>query len=648
MQLFSIENLSLAAEVTVVLLLIAFALPQKTVQPVQEASEGKTMSWEPAKHYFLRFCMLRGLYLKHFRVNHENGESGPGEPYISKEMEDDPDRPSVPAPWHDRLTHLLNRHGFDAVLKEWMALDPHHRGDSCISMVTASSYSDLVTTHGAMITEQAIQRIASQLALSLSDQAIVAKYLPDRFVVLHFATQLANCHKTFEAVQQSIAEVGFFQVAGEPLSLPCSISIVPLSGDSTAHTKIDELDEGIVEAQQSGRSILSRVDDNWTEAPPASEPTAPLAKPIDSVSQAEIAPNSSMESNGTASIQRAPDQDAQSSSTATIENQSQIDDSSSASNDISAVANADDIAALFAQINSNKANKSQENQKQADQIPADAVQAATADSAISIIPVDKSEAASADDIAALFASMKPNATSAPVAKASTTAPVAAATASKPAEEIDPSEAASADDITALFAAIKPNAPKAPVPSVPKSSAETKQVVAPTTTPTTTLIEQSTTSQYPARPVDAEDLNEAATADNIAALFATVKSGLKPTPPAEPASAKLNSPIPSAVPVAAVSAQAVSTADPASPPVPTGDQLAEVATADDIAMLFQSVKPKASQPAVAKVPVIETQPVVATTPASPPAQPASAPKIEMDLASNASSDDIAALFASMKK
>jgi len=581
-------------------------------------------------------------------VNHENGESGPGEPYISKEMEDDPDRPSVPAPWHDRLTHLLNRHGFDAVLKEWMALDPHHRGDSCISMVTASSYSDLVTTHGAMITEQAIQRIASQLALSLSDQAIVAKYLPDRFVVLHFATQLANCHKTFEAVQQSIAEVGFFQVAGEPLSLPCSISIVPLSGDSTAHTKIDELDEGIVEAQQSGRSILSRVDDNWTEAPPASEPTAPLAKPIDSVSQAEIAPNSSMESNGTASIQRAPDQDAQSSSTATIENQSPIDDSPSASNDISAVANADDIAALFAQINSNKANKSQENQKQADQIPADAVQAATADSAISIIPVDKSEAASADDIAALFASMKPNATSAPVAKASTTAPVAAATASKPAEEIDPSEAASADDITALFAAIKPNAPKAPVPSVPKSSAETKQVVAPTTTPTTTLIEQSTTSQYPARPVDAEDLNEAATADNIAALFATVKSGLKPTPPAEPASAKLNSPIPSAVPVAAVSAQAVSTADPASPPVPTGDQLAEVATADDIAMLFQSVKPKASQPAVAKVPVIETQPVVATTPASPPAQPASAPTIEMDLASNASSDDIAALFASMKK
>lgn len=647
MQLFSIENLSLAAEVTAVLLLIAFAWPQKTDEPVQGPSAGNSLNWEPAKYYFLRFCMLRGLYLTHFRLNRENGTSGPAEPYIAKETEDNPDRPSVPAPWQDRLTHLLNRLGFDAVLAEWMAMDPHHRGESCISMVTASSYSDLVTAHGAMVTEQAIQRIASQLTRSFSEQAIVAKYLPDRFVVLHFDTQLANCHKLFEAVQQSIAEVGFFKVAGEPLSLPCSISIVPLSGDSTANTKMDELDEGIVEAQQSGRSILSRIDDCWTEAPPASETYAPLAKTFDGVSHAELDPNPSMESNGTASNQLAPDQDVQSSSKANIENQSSIYDPSSASNDISAVANADDIAALFAQISSNKAIKSQENQKQTNQNPAATVQSATAGSPASITPVNVSEAASADDIAALFASMKPNAKSAPVEKASTDSPVAAASASKPVEEkseIDPSEAASADDFAAMFASIKPNAPKAPVPSAPTIPAETKQVVA----PITPLTDQARTSPSPARPIDAQDLNEAATADDIASLFATVKSGLNSKPPAEPGSTQFNSPIPSAEPIAAVSAQAVSTADGALPPVPTGDQLGEAATADDIAMLFQSVKPKASQPAIAKAPEIETQPVVASTPASPTAQPVSASKIEMDLASNASSDDIAALFASMKR
>jgi|GEM_PF-3535089 len=545
MQLFSIEHLSLAAEVTAVLLLIAFAWPQKTVEPVDETHAGNTLSWEPAKHYFLRFCVLRGLYLKYFKLNQENGESGPCQPYISKEMEDDPDRPSVPAPWQDRLTHLLNRAGFDAVLKEWMALDPYHRGDCCISMVTASSYSDLVTTHGAVVTEQAIRRIASQLALSLSEQAIVAKYLPDRFVVLHFDSQIANCHKTFEAVQRSIAAVGFFQVAGEPLSLPCSISIVPLSGDSTANTKIDELDEGIVEAQQSGRSILSHVDDCWTEAPPASEPTAPpaskptapLAKSFDGISQAELAPNPSMESNKTESIQRALDQNEQSSPTSIIENQSQIDDSSSASNDISAVANADDIAALFAQINSNKANKSPGDPKQADQNPAAAVQAASANSAASILPVDKSEAASADDIAALFAS------------------------------------------------IKPNAPKAPVTSAPMTPPETKQIVA----PITPLTEQPTTPQSLALPIDAEDLNEAATADDIASLFATVKSGLNSTPQAEPGSAKLKLPIPSAEPIAAVSAQAVSASNGASPPLQADEQLADVASADEIAALFASIK-----------------------------------------------------------
>ena len=257
MQLFSIENLSFAAEAIGILLLLSFAWPRKAIEPLQESSEEKTISWEPAKLYFLRFSVFRGLYLKVFRENQENASTtgGPNAPYTPPDIEGEPDKPSIPTPWQDRLTRLLNRQGFDAVLKEWMSIDESQRGHSCLSMINVATYSDLVTTHGAMVTEQAIQRIASQLALSLSTQAMIARYLPDRFVILHFASQLTDCHKGMETVEKSIAEVSFFKVAGEPFPLPCLMSIVALGSNVAANTNIEELDEaprGLSELARAG------------------------------------------------------------------------------------------------------------------------------------------------------------------------------------------------------------------------------------------------------------------------------------------------------------------------------------------------------------------------------------------------------------
>lgn len=82
-----------------------------------------------------------------------------------------------------------------------------------MSMITLCKCADMVSTHGAMVTEQAIKRFASHLAVSLSGDSLVARYLPDRFVVLHFALRVAACRKIMERIQHGIAEEGFFKVA---------------------------------------------------------------------------------------------------------------------------------------------------------------------------------------------------------------------------------------------------------------------------------------------------------------------------------------------------------------------------------------------------------------------------------------------------
>jgi len=619
MQLLSVENLSLAAEVTVVLLLLSFAWPQNKSDHVESSEVGESISWEPVKVFFLQNWTHRGLYLSQWRRNlFSDVAIPPTKPFHSPSIEDD-ENARIPAPWQDRLTHLLNRQGFDAILNAWQSIDNQHRGASCVSMITLSTYSDLTSAHGAMVTEQAIQQIGKQLSADMSHDSLIARYLPDRFVVLHFAATTAASHRDIALFQARTLDAAFFQTAGESLQLTCNISILELESDSDVNSTMELLEEGVSEGERSGRAILSREDHVWTETPVGLESTS-----IEATAHKVETRSSSAGAKAKEAI----------SSDESVANQSNIEDAQPASTDISAVASPDDIAALFAQINTQKsgaglstASPSRETLEQAEpkDVPSAPVvevgEVATADDiaalfatvkpnpkpATTVIPpitpaptvpeMDKSEAASADDIAALFATVKPtnnqaNATSPAAAKAKpseTAKPVAAA--------VDPNEAASADDIAALFASVKPTnktlnaATSAAAKAQPN---ETAKPVAPIVDP-----------------------NEAASADDIAALFATVKPINKTANAASPAAAK---------------AQPNETAKPVAPVVDPN----EAASADDIAALFATVKPinktdNTEAPAASKARPSETDKPVAP----------------VDPSEVASADDIAALFATVK-
>jgi len=689
MQLISIENLSLAAEVTVVLLLLSFAWPQNRQDHVESSVNGESISWEPVKIFFLHNCTYRGLYLNQWRKNLLSGVAvSPAKPFHPPLIEDD-ENARIPAPWQDRLTHLLNRQGFDAILNAWQSVDSQYRGASCVSMISLSSYSELISAHGAMVTEQAIQRIGKQLSTDMSHDSIIARYLPDRFVVLHFAATSAESHRTMALFHEKTMDNAFFQIVGVPLHLSSSISMLGLESESDVNGIIELLDEGASEAERSGRAILSLEDNDWTETPvglksPSIE-TTPSNPDTQSISSATNGKNA------VAPEEVVPDPEIDLTSVESSTNQSNREDTQPDSSDISAVASPDDIAALFAQINTQKSGAvaiapsplgdtgniaKLPDPKEAPTAPAAEVsEAATADDIAALFatvkpnvkpaapapPVpemDKSEAATADDIAALFASVKPTIkaprAATPVANPDAAKTLPSETAKPAAQAVDPNEAASMDDIAALFATVKPTTKPANIsaPTAPKAqplaTAKTgPEAVDPNEAASADDIAalfatvkpraQAPIAPNPIAPnpiaanaseLSASERAESATADDIAALFATVKTAVKPAP--KPAT-QSTPPEPAQSPSKA----------PASP-IPIGEQLAEVATADDIAMLLASVKPTTA---------VSSQTEQTSKPA-PQSIPASKQSNELvskeELSSNASIDDIEALFAAMKK
>ena len=609
MELLTIENLCIAAEATVVLLLLAFTWrPQKKSEESCANSESGTISWEPAKAAFLQSNLFRGLYLNQLKSKQHGGESHVAP--IARLLHSEDDSPSiVPEPWRDKLTGLLNRTGIDSILHHWISIDPDDRGVSCISMLTITSYAELARVSGAMNTERALRTVAKQVIHDLANSCAIARYQPDRFVVLHFASQMDECHHVMEQLQRTISGQGFFECNGSTVNISCVVTLVDLDDPSELAAKMESLDEGFVKAVDENETILSLVKEEWTNSPPAAA-NRRADGPSSSKLKERVAngkPESrELDEDSVAQSSQSHSDDADEES----ETKQSGDDSTEAdaSNDISAVASPDDIAALFAQINSNKSG-------------AKTGSGAAAQPAASSTsppqppePTELSDTVSADDIAALFASAK--------GKTPEPSKPAPAPEPKPADQGDLTESASSDDIAAMFAsaksaapASKPAAKAAPAPATPPvdltESASADDIAAMFASAKSTPAAPKP-APAPAAAAPPVDLTESASADDIAALFASAKPA-PPTPkPAAPAAA-------APTPVSPVPAAPV----PATPPV----DLTESASADDIAAMFASAK---STPAAPK-------PTPTPAPAAPP----------VDLTESASADDIAALFASAK-
>ena len=606
MDLISIENLCLGAEVIIVLLLIAFAWNPKRVSGDDESNTKKEfMDWTPAKVAFLQSSLFRGLYVQNWKVS----AVGSSKPFLCSQGVEGESKSEIPGPWQDRLTKLTNRQGFDSLLREWISIGSEHRKRSCLSMITLNEYSQILSTHGAMATESAIRAFANHLTRNLETEAFISRYQSERFMVLSFASNESKAFETMQRIREEAANASFFEFQGTPLPIACIVSVTPIDGNESNDSIIDLLEEGYLHADENKCGVVSRSDQAWSDQPPVfteAEATASeaSAKPAGGTKKqyldSQLEPSESGSHVGVDSLDMSDGIAPPSADPNTLEPSSvekvgdlQPNEEAESSNDITAVADPDDIEALFAQMRNNK---------QQDK-PSPVPPPAKAPAEPPPVETSGSELASADDIAALFASTNPVASSPKAAVASV-----GQTSNAIAEVDDAAQTASADDIAALFATNKPKAssknqtpPDQPelVP-IAKQPLVTQQQVPDSISGIEPVA--STDSQPKPEELGENENAELATADDIAALFASVKQGISTAPPTPTPTSSPVLPPASPVPVSDsgpvarndLSSQTVQTPEPTiAPPkatiAPSEADLSETASADDIAALFASMK-----------------------------------------------------------
>jgi GGDEF domain-containing protein len=530
----TVDALCIAAEVTAALLLLAFAIPEKSkgTGGDPKADENRKKLLELARRAYLDHQILFGLYW----LEAQDPKS------LATPTENDADVSTMDTlGWLDRLSGSYNRAFLDEFLPLWLSLPSDRRQGSALTMLAVHEYAEMVRNRGPIEVEKTLREIGQY-----TEGAIVGRYPPDRFLIIGFGQ---GASEAFETVKEFQAFIGEQSKNEESLLKDVRLvaSIVELSEESpTFDDLVSDLDDGVTQASESGESCVGRSDGNWSAAPPpptgraktrtrTSTRSSDVAGKGKSTSPSNTDPDGVSAEEGSNRSANSHSSDVSSAKEATKPNQTSANDSDSGqtgkaentekkSSDVSAVASTEEIEALFQQL------------KKKDKPPVEPEQPAL--TAVKPHEDNANDVASADDIAALFAQAK-----------TTAGPTVPATSSQPtttpvAVTENLNDTASADDIAALFAAVQGAKPE----SVPVATKAETPI-------------DPTSPSPPTKPVEEIHLGEEATADDIASLFATIK-GSSPQPAPTEAKSK-----------------------PSMPPVDPS----ETATADDIAELFRSVQ-----------------------------------------------------------
>ncbi len=379
LRFITVDTLCIAAEITAALLLVAFSLPEKKRKTTEdeELEQIKLRSLEQARKLFLDASVFRSLALLHRRGVHIP-ESNDWENHLASFA------------WEDRLTHLGNRAYLDAFLSEWLRLDPQTRQGSALSMLVIEDYSNIVHSHGAMGVEILLRDFSSHLRDHFGTSAILGRYQPDRFLVLHFDRDLGISHDSILQLRASIETAANPETAGKPpSSVPSFTASIVELGDHEARLgqTIEELDEGINQALENSYPIVNKASDGWT----VNRPTSELLNQTETVGQiSDVSSNETslqaheplptqgtgsedaIASSGTESFEiPSPVAEESDRNEATDSNLGTAEQESPTTNDdsnlrvknpggtnVSAVASTEDIAALFEQINRKKQTES--------------------------------------------------------------------------------------------------------------------------------------------------------------------------------------------------------------------------------------------------------------------------------------------------
>jgi GGDEF domain-containing protein len=237
-----IETLCIAAEIAAVMLLFSVAWRPRVVPDADTGHSPIEWDWGPHQEAYAQALVAVGRSLG-LRCNDQDQQR-------LQQLQQ-----QVPQPWRDRLTGMLNAGCMDRVIGLWGASDGAVAYPSCYALVTLKSHEALMDQHGAMITELAVLRVGDYLSETLTDCAVVSRYQPYRFLLLHFSCDRFQCREAMSGLLDALHADDFFQARGAAIPIECEFQLWQSTAPVDPETLLQLLEDS--EGMTPAESLVS-------------------------------------------------------------------------------------------------------------------------------------------------------------------------------------------------------------------------------------------------------------------------------------------------------------------------------------------------------------------------------------------------------
>jgi len=158
----------------------------------------------------------------------------------------------------DKLTGLLNRHGFDAVFMQALKEAKRSHEPLSVAMFDIDNFKDINDRFGHVAGDAVIHAVGAAARAALRESDALCRWGGDEFLVLLKGCALADAFRLAEKIGESVAAIAF-TYEDQPIATSVSLGVAQQRPGEEANRFVARVDAALYEAKSRGRHRVAQA-----------------------------------------------------------------------------------------------------------------------------------------------------------------------------------------------------------------------------------------------------------------------------------------------------------------------------------------------------------------------------------------------------
>lgn len=158
----------------------------------------------------------------------------------------------------DKLTGLLNRHGFEALFSQALKESKRHQEPLSVAMFDIDRFKEINDRFGHVVGDAAICAVGTAARQAVEDADAICRWGGDEFLVLLGGRGLADAFRMAEKIGERVA-ASTFESEGQPIKLTVSLGVAQQRPNEAPERLIARADAALYDAKSRGRQRVAQA-----------------------------------------------------------------------------------------------------------------------------------------------------------------------------------------------------------------------------------------------------------------------------------------------------------------------------------------------------------------------------------------------------